>query len=75
MTFQEPFLSSNGRNYPEKKNNKMHNDLPSFFGATSYVFYYEYDQFINKTHVEGVQTICLFPYCYLFKDRCQKDTW
>ena len=40
----------------------MHNGLPSFFGATSYVFYYEYDQFINKKHVEGVQTICLLPY-------------
>ena len=56
-----------------KKSNKMHNDLSSFFGATSYMrFTMSMTQFINKTHVEGVQTICLFPYCYLLKDRCQK---
>ena len=56
-----------------KKSNEMHNDLCSFFGATSYRrFTLSMTQFINKTHVEGVKTICLFPYCYLFKDRCQK---
>ena len=32
-----------------------------------YTFYSEYDQHMNKTHVEGMQNICLFPYCYLFK--------
>ena len=37
-----------------------------------YTFYCEYNQFINKTHVEGMQNICSFPYCYLFKDCGQK---
>ena len=69
MTFQEPFLSSNGRNYPEKKVMKCTMIYPASLGLRHMC---EYDQFINKTHVEGVQTICLFPYCYLFKDRCQK---
>ena len=73
MTFQGPFLISNGRNYPEKNSNEMHNDLSSFYVSTSYMrFTMSMTQFINKTHVEGMQTICLFPYCYLFKDRCQK---
>ena len=50
-----------------EKSNEMHQDLPSSFGTTSYTF--NYDQFMNKTHVEGLQNICLFPYCYLFKDQ------
>ena len=60
MTFQGPFLISNGRNYPEKSN-EMRNDLSSFFGATSYMcFTMSMTQFINKTHVEVVQTIAYF---------------
>ena len=39
-----------------EKSHKMHQDLPRFFGTTSYTF--NYDQFMNKTHVEGLQNIC-----------------
>ena len=44
---------------------KCTNIYPSSLGLChTYVFY---DQFMNKTHVEGVQNICSFPYCYPFK--------
>ena len=44
---------------------KCTNIYPSYLGLChTYVFY---DQFMNKTHVEGVQNICSFPYCYPFK--------
>ena len=45
-------------------------DLPSFSVATSYMFYY--DQFMNKTHVEGMKNICQYIYCYPFKDHYHK---
>ena len=71
MTFQGPFSAVMAGIILEKSN-QVHQDLSSFFGTTSYTFYYDQFMFMNKTNVEGLQNICLFPYCYLFKDHCQK---
>ena len=54
-----------------EKINKMHPNLPSFSGATSYMFYYNH--FMKKTDVEGMKNICQHVFRYPFKDRWQKN--
>ena len=66
------FSSSDDRNYPGKSN-EMHQDLPSFFGTTSYTFYY--DQFINKTQVEGLQNSLLISLLLTIQRSLSKESW
>ena len=49
-------LSSYNRNYPGIKVTKCIQINPASVGYVIHMFYY--DQFMNKTHEEGMQNIC-----------------
>ena len=57
MTFQGPFKAVMAGIILEKSY-EVHQDFTSFLWTTSYTFYY--DQFMNKTNVEGLQIFAYF---------------